>query len=383
MPVRARGAHEARRSRRACPAPARPRCGRRARCRSPTGCRDRSGPGSSVLFGPLRKAWPIGWIGGRYSTSKPIAAMSGSRRAASANVAVDVRRRALRAREELVPGAVARRLAIDDRPPARARRRVARERSGARAISSASASPSMISARASSSSASASSWARVASSRVRSAAPRARRAASSSARPSISFERDRLAGLALERDVVMPRAERVGPALRACTRSACCARATNVAAPAVVVDELHRRLAPRVAPRSRYFEHGRERVVALAEDVGLDLEALADDAFDRVAPAVDLGPHRLDDDGRARRAGRRPSAARSASCAARSPSALAPIVAKMRICQRAAARPAPSASERPRGAPGVDVDAACRAAERCAPDSSRRRSARASRRRRG
>ncbi len=37
------------------------------------------GCGSSVLLRPLRLRRPIGWIGGRYSTSKPIAATAGSR----------------------------------------------------------------------------------------------------------------------------------------------------------------------------------------------------------------------------------------------------------------------------------------------------------------
>lgn len=39
-------------------------------------------PADSVLLGPLRKVDPIGWIGGRYTTSNPIAAMAGSRSAA-------------------------------------------------------------------------------------------------------------------------------------------------------------------------------------------------------------------------------------------------------------------------------------------------------------
>ena len=40
------------------------------------------GPGLRVLFGPLRLVTPIGWIGGRYTTSKPIAATPSSRRVA-------------------------------------------------------------------------------------------------------------------------------------------------------------------------------------------------------------------------------------------------------------------------------------------------------------
>ena len=37
------------------------------------------GPATRVLFGPLRCERPIGWIGGRYTTSKPMAATSGRR----------------------------------------------------------------------------------------------------------------------------------------------------------------------------------------------------------------------------------------------------------------------------------------------------------------
>ncbi len=44
----------------------------------PTSCR----PAVRVLSGPLRKARPIGCTGGRYTTSKPIAATAGSRSAA-------------------------------------------------------------------------------------------------------------------------------------------------------------------------------------------------------------------------------------------------------------------------------------------------------------
>ena len=44
-----------------------------------------SGPGSSVLFGPLRSVTPIGWIGGRYTMSKPISATAERRFVAPAN----------------------------------------------------------------------------------------------------------------------------------------------------------------------------------------------------------------------------------------------------------------------------------------------------------
>ena len=38
-----------------------------------------SGPPPIVLFGPLRNVRPIGWIGGRYTTSNPIAAIAANR----------------------------------------------------------------------------------------------------------------------------------------------------------------------------------------------------------------------------------------------------------------------------------------------------------------
>ena len=45
-----------------------------------------SGRASSVLFGPLRRSRPIGWIGGKYSTSKPRRATYGSSASTSAKV---------------------------------------------------------------------------------------------------------------------------------------------------------------------------------------------------------------------------------------------------------------------------------------------------------
>ena len=50
------------------------------------GCRRRRARRSVALLRPLRATRPIGWIGGRYSTSKPISAMSSKRAATSAKV---------------------------------------------------------------------------------------------------------------------------------------------------------------------------------------------------------------------------------------------------------------------------------------------------------
>ena len=76
------------------------------RRRSPTGCPGRSARRSG-LFGPLRNVRPIGWMGGRYTTSKPRAAMRGSRRLGLAEGRAARRVGAGRPREHLVPRAEA------------------------------------------------------------------------------------------------------------------------------------------------------------------------------------------------------------------------------------------------------------------------------------
>ena len=52
--------------------------------RSPTGCRRRRGSAVTALLRPLRFVCPIGWIGGRYTTSKPSSASCGSTRSTPA-----------------------------------------------------------------------------------------------------------------------------------------------------------------------------------------------------------------------------------------------------------------------------------------------------------
>ena len=68
------------------------------------------------------------------------------------------------------------------------------------------------------------------------------------------------------------------------------------AGPAVVVDEPHRLLVPVRLLLGAVLDHGRELVVPVDEDVGLDGEHVADDALDREAAAIELGRHPLDRD---------------------------------------------------------------------------------------
>ena len=56
-----------------------PPCARPRRAPMAQGLPGSSGSAVTALLRPLRWVAPIGWIGGRYSTSKPIAAMSGRR----------------------------------------------------------------------------------------------------------------------------------------------------------------------------------------------------------------------------------------------------------------------------------------------------------------
>jgi hypothetical protein len=50
-------------------------------------------------------------------------------------------------------------------------------------------------------------------------------------------------------------------------------------------------------------EYSNDRVMAVGEDVGVDFHLLAEDALDRIAAAVDLGPDRFDHDPRRRLTG--------------------------------------------------------------------------------
>jgi hypothetical protein len=67
------------------------------------------------------------------------------------------------------------------------------------------------------------------------------------------------------------------------------------------VAELHRDDAPLALTGVSPQELGYHRIMTIGENVGLDQHLVADRALDRIAPAVDRGPDRLDDRARRRR----------------------------------------------------------------------------------
>jgi hypothetical protein len=70
----------------------------------------------------------------------------------------------------------------------------------------------------------------------------------------------------------------------------------------VVVAKVHRNALPVFFFRKLPQKLTSNRVMPICKDVSLDHYLVADGALDRVAAAVDLGPHRFDDDARGRRA---------------------------------------------------------------------------------
>src|SRR5690606_30356274 len=68
------------------------------------------------------------------------------------------------------------------------------------------------------------------------------------------------------------------------------------AAPAVVSERLHRRLAPLALARSAIPEPAGDLVVAVGERIRLDDDVVADDPLHREAPAIDLRAHGFDHD---------------------------------------------------------------------------------------
>jgi hypothetical protein len=102
-----------------------------------------------------------------------------------------------------------------------------------------------------------------------------------------------LPGVYLLADLRPPRAELVRPGLDG-VLVAGVLREREAARPAVVFVHAHRRLAPARRALLPVLQHGGELVVPLFEEVGPDLEAVADLPLHRVASAVQLGIDVLD-----------------------------------------------------------------------------------------
>ena len=119
--------------------------------------------------------------------------------------------------------------------------------------------------------------------------------------------------------------------------------------PAVVPDRLHRDLPPARVLGRPVEEHRGEGRVALAQDVGRDLEHVADHALDRESPAVELGSH-VGDPHRAHRPAGRDAGPRPHHAAPARRSAVAPHAGLRAGSRRAtgkSARTAPSRSAVP------------------------------------
>ena len=94
-----------------------PNCGRMSLCPPSAapmahGLPTSSGSAVNVLFVPLRLMRPIGWMGGKYSTSKPMLGQVGQPRLHVAKGAMMTRLGGRRTRKHLVPAAESRPLAV-------------------------------------------------------------------------------------------------------------------------------------------------------------------------------------------------------------------------------------------------------------------------------
>ena len=94
-------------------------------------------------------------------------------------------------------------------------------------------------------------------------------------------------------DLVAPRGEEIAPGDDGVAIE-CVVGELEGAAPAVVVDGAHRRLAPRAVAVPPVKQRRIDLVVAVAEDVGLDHQLVPDRALHREAPVIDLRPHAFD-----------------------------------------------------------------------------------------
>ncbi len=202
------------------------------------------GPATRVLFGPLRCDRPMGWMGGRYTTSKPMAATSGSR---------------LRA---------ARR-----KPPSE------RGNSSYQALNSARSRSTQICR---------------GSVRVRSAGFCFFFCRACSSFDLLELDVDRLAGGLLDLDVVGQRGQAVGPGLDDVFVQAE-RGGLDDRLPPVVAQMLHGRVAPLGFTRRTPLHAGGEDVVAVAVDVGRDPHGLADHRLGRM-PSRRARARVVDDD---------------------------------------------------------------------------------------
>ena len=252
------------------------------------------GPAVRALSGPLRAVRPIGWIGGRYTTSKPMRAISGSRSITSRKCAVAPRRQALGAREQLVPGGEARldsvghhrQLAVEARQIAPllrpghglfesrleqyvelcrlvegAGQPVERglEEGGIGAVGALARAPDQL-------------------------------GALGDLAAQVGLARRRPAAHLLH-----PRSEDVGPGLDRVPVARIDEEGER-SGPRVIVRGLERRLAPVGVRLGAVADHRGEPLMPLLQDVGGDLEPVAHLALDREAPAVHRGTDALDQD---------------------------------------------------------------------------------------
>src|SRR3954470_24882748 len=111
------------------------------------------------------------------------------------------------------------------------------------------------------------------------------------------FKIDRLPGLALFDEILAPALESVGPHLDRVAPASDAIR-PEARHPSVVVVKREGRLMPRLILKG-VMEDGPELVVAIAEQIGPDLDGIAGNALCRIPPAIDLGIDILDNDARA------------------------------------------------------------------------------------
>ena len=113
------------------------------------------------------------------------------------------------------------------------------------------------------------------------------------------FERHVLPGIEFFRDLVAPGGPAVGEGFDGVAVAGVVGE-EHLAGPAVVVDEAHLGFAPIFFVLAPVLQNGSDLVVAVLEDVSGDLEDVALDPLDRIAPGIDFRLDTLDDD----RAGR-------------------------------------------------------------------------------